>query len=154
MGRQTGWWQPSLSHRRRRVRWRPCSDDCSPPSPPKTIPTELEGLLRRLLGEVRAPKPAPPAKSGIAKLETLLQGLLLGSSTPAPQAQPGPIRQDWATIVCLSCGKAGRGMRRCPKLNETFPFMLPGWAAEKVGDSYVMISPPVAAECCRVENGN
>ena len=43
-------------------------------------------------------------------------------------------------------------MGRCPKLNETFPFMLPGWRAEKVGGSYVMISPRVAVERRRAEN--
>ena len=43
-------------------------------------------------------------------------------------------------------------MGRCPELNETFPFMLPGWAAEKVGDSFEMISPRVAAERRRAEN--
>ena len=32
-------------------------------------------------------------------------------------------------------------MGLCPELNKTFPVMLPGWATEKLGDSYVMISP-------------
>ena len=27
-------------------------------------------------------------------------------------------------------------MGRCPELNETFPLMLPGWTAEKVGSSH------------------
>ena len=27
-----------------------------------------------------------------------------------------------------------------PELNETFPYMLLGWSAEKVGDNYMMIS--------------
>ena len=44
-------------------------------------------------------------------------------------------------------------MGRCPELNETFPFMLPGSTAEKVGRSYVMISPRVAAERRQAENG-
>ena len=43
-------------------------------------------------------------------------------------------------------------MGRCPELNEIFSFMLPGWTAEKVGGSYVMISPRVAAERHRAEN--
>ena len=34
---------------------------------------------------------------------------------------------------------------QCPDLNEMFPYMLPGWKAEKVGGGYVMISPHVAA---------
>ena len=55
-------------------------------------------------------------------------------------------RRDWNTIVCFSCGKLGHGVSRCPELNETFPFMLPGWTAEKVGSSYMMISTRVAAE--------
>ena len=57
-------------------------------------------------------------------------------------------------MVCLSCGKAGNGVGRCPERNETFPFMLPGWTAEKVGGSYVMISPRVAAERLRVGSGD
>ena len=32
-------------------------------------------------------------------------------------------------------------LTRCPDLNETFPFMLLGWKAEKVGGGYAMISP-------------
>ena len=52
----------------------------------------------------------------------------------------------WDTVVCFSCGKSGHGEGRCPELNETFPFMLPGWTAEKVGGNYVMVSPCVAAE--------
>ena len=36
-------------------------------------------------------------------------------------------------MVCFSCDKAGHGVGRCPELSETFPFMLPGWTAEKVG---------------------
>ena len=57
-------------------------------------------------------------------------------------------------MVCFSCGKAGYGVGRCPKLNEIFPFMLPGWMVKKVGGSYVMISPREAAERRRVENGD
>ena len=45
---------------------------------------------------------------------------------PAPQTRPGPIRRDWATIVCFSCCNAGHGVGRCLKLNKTFPFMLQG----------------------------
>ena len=71
----------------------------------------------------------------------MLQGLLPRTPVPALRARPGPIRRDWATVVCFSCGKAGHGVGRCPELNETFPFMLPGWTAEKVGGSYVMSHP-------------
>ena len=76
---------------------------------------------------MQAPKPIPPPKTGIT---------------------------DWATVVCVSCGKAGHGVGRCPELNETFTFMLPVWTAEKVDSSYVMISPRVAVERHRAENGD
>ena len=79
-----------------------------PALPPKPVPTELERLLQRLLVEAQAPNPVPPVKNGI---------------TDSPDE---PIDRDWAAVVCLSCGKAGHGVSRCPKLNETFPFMLPG----------------------------
>ena len=34
-------------------------------------------------------------------------------------------------MMCFSCGKSGHAATRCPDLNESFPFMLPGWRAEK-----------------------
>ena len=48
----------------------------------------------------------------------------------------------------------GHSAIRFPDLNKTFPFMLPGWKAEKVGGGYVMISPRVAAESRRAGNGD
>ena len=42
-------------------------------------------------------------------------------------------------------------MGRCPELDETFPYMLPGWSAEKVGANYMIISPRIAAERLRRE---
>ena len=99
-----------------------------PTPPPKPVTSSLEQLLQHWLVGAQAPKPAPPAKTGSSDIESLLQRLL-----------PGTL--DWATVVCFSCGKAGHGATRCPDLNKAFPFMLPGWKADKVGGSYVMISP-------------
>ena len=56
--------------------------------------------------------------------------------------------------MCFSCGKAGHSATRCPTLDESFPFMLPGWTAEKVAGGYAMISHQVATECRRAENGD
>ena len=41
------------------------------------------------------------------------------------------------------------GLGRCPELDETFPYMLPGWSAENVGANYTKISPHIAAEHLR-----
>ena len=46
----------------------------------------------------------------------------------------------------FSCGKAGHSATRCPTLDETFPFMLLGWEAEKTPGGYILISPRVAAD--------
>ena len=100
-------------------------------------------MLQRLLTEAQAPQTAPPAQTGYSDIESLLQRLLPGTLPPTARTQPGPMQRNWSTLVC---GKAGHGATRCPNLDEAFPFMLPGWRAEKVGGNYVMISPQVAAE--------
>ena len=87
-------------------------------------------------------------------METLLQRLLQGTPVPDSQSRPGPSRRDWTTIVYLSCGKPGNGVGRCPELNKTFPYMLPGWLVEKVGANYMMISPCVAAKRLVAGNGD
>ena len=51
----------------------------------------------------------------------------------------------------FSCGKAGHSATRCPALDESFPFMLPGWSAETTPGGFIMISPRVAAERCQAE---
>ena len=50
---------------------------------------------------------------------------------PAQQPRPGSFRRDWNAVVCFSCGNAGHSTTRCPTLDDLFPFMLPGWKAEK-----------------------
>ena len=117
-----------------------------PPRQPK--PTELEILLKRPLSGV----PAPLPHTGITGMEALLQPLLLGAPVIASRARPGPAHRDWTTIVCISCVKSGHSVCRCPEMNETFPYMLLGWSAEKVGGNYMMISPRIAVERLRAGN--
>ena len=69
---------------------------------------------------------------GLVGLETLLRTLLSGNLAPAQQPRPGSLRRDWNVVVCFSCDKAGYSATCCPTLDESFPFMLPGWMAEKV----------------------
>ena len=58
-----------------------------------------------------------------------------------PPTRLCPIRRDWNGVVCFSCGKSGHAATRCPALDESFPFMLPGWRAEKTPRGFVMVSP-------------
>ena len=114
--------------------------------PPKPDPPTVEQLLQCLLAGTQVRKPTPAVATGSSDIKTLLQSLLPGNLAPATQPQMGPMRRDWTMVVCFSCGKAGHSATQCPDLNETFPFMLPGWKAEKVGGGYVMISPHVTVE--------
>ena len=55
-------------------------------------------------------------------------------------------------MKCFSCGNSGHSAVRCPKLDITFPFMLPGWKAEKTSDGFMMISPRRAMLRRQAEN--
>ena len=46
--------------------------------------------------------------------------------------------------MCFSCEKSGHSVTRCPTLDESFPFMLPGWSAEMT-PGFIMILARVAA---------
>ena len=94
--------------------------------------------------QIRQPDPAVASEP--AGLETLLRSLLSGQMASVQQPRQGSFWRDWNAMVCFSCGKADHGAICCPTLDETFPFMLPGWKAEKTPGGYIMISPRVAAE--------
>ena len=135
---------------------------------PQSTPNQVESFFRRLLGSAAAPTPVPaPAVERLlqglvvetkvrqpvpvvapepAALETLLRSLLSGHLAPAQQPRPGFFRRDWNAVVCFSCGKVGHSATRCPTLDDSFPFMLPGWKAEKTPGGYMIISPRAAAE--------
>ena len=49
-------------------------------------------------------------------------------------------------MLCFSCGKSGHAATRCPNLNDSFPFMQPGWQTEKTPGGIIMIPPRVAMD--------
>ena len=141
---------------------------------PKSTPDQVEDLLRRLLVGVAPPAPVPAPVPEVPMVEKLLQHLVaetqirqpycgignlaqivtLGQLAPVQQPRQGSFQRDWNAIVCFSWGKAGDSATRCPALDELFPFMLPGWRAEKTPGGCIMISPRVAAERRRAESGD
>ena len=123
------------------------------PAPVPEVPV-VEKLLQRLVAETQIRHPAPLVTSEPAGLETLLRSLLSGQLASVQQPRQGSFQHDWNAVVCFSCGKAGHSATRCPTLDGTFPFMLPGWKAEKTPGGHIMISPRVAAERRRAENGD
>ena len=148
---------------------------------PKSGPNPLEDMLRRLLAAVATPALVPAPVPEVPAVEKLLQRLLVETqSRPPPVVSPHEpvgleklfrsyisgkqpvrpptrqrsIRRDWNGVVSFSCGKSGHAASRCPALDESFPFMLPGWLAESTPGGFVMISPWVVMECRRTENGD
>ena len=114
----------------------------------------VEQLLQRLVTETKMREAALVAAPDYAGLESLLSKMLSGPAVSAQQSRQGSFQRDWNAVMCFSCGKAGHSATRCPTPDDTFPFLLPGWKAEKTPGGYVMVSPRVVEERRRAENGD
>ena len=123
------------------------------PAPVPEVPTVVN-LLQRLVAKTQSRQPAAVSPPEPVGLRNLFRSYLSGQQTSGPQTRQRPIRRDWNGVVCFSCGKSGHAATRCPALDESFPFMLPGWRAESTPGGFIMISPRVAAERRRTENGD
>ena len=104
------------------------ADKCGCPNPGSDSGSKASGG-GKVVAVSGGGQPVPAVTSGPAGLETLLRYLLSGHLSPAQQPRPGSFRRDWNVVVCFSCGKVGHSATGCPTLDDSFPFMLPGWTA-------------------------
>ena len=118
-------------------------------------PSSMDKLVQLLTGKFAkntSVPPAPPAPAEPTELETMLRTYFGGKQLPSQQSRLRPVRRNWSDVKCFSCGKTGHSATRCPMLDVTFPFILPGWKAEKTSTGYLMISPKMATDRRRPEN--
>ena len=107
-------------------------------------PSVRDKLVQLLMEKFATRKPASLAPAEPTKLETRLQTFFKEKQLTNQQFRSRPVRRNWSEVKCFSCGKMCHSAVRCPKLDVTFPFILPGWKAEKTPTGYLMISPKMA----------
>ena len=122
--------------------------------PPARAPDESprDKLVQLLLSEAVKREPPPPTPAEPPGLETLLRTYFTEQQSPRQGPRLRQVRRNWSDVKCFSCGKTGHSATRCPTLDVTFPFILPGWKAEKTSTGYLMISPKMASDRRRAEN--
>ena len=113
----------------------------------------VDKLLQRLAAEIQRRQSALAILDEHTGLEKLLRSCLSEQQPSRQQFRPRPARRGWNEMVYFACGKLGHGANRCPTLDDSFPFMLPGWRAESTLAGFLMISPRMAADRRWAENG-
>ena len=122
-------------------------------SPPKAtpIPSDYDLLIQRLLGTVHPVQPVAQERSRLTDIEILLQSMLPVGSVAEVDMQLPAHRQE-STAGCFLCGLLDHTTERCPVLHESFPFLPPGWRAERVDDEFLLRPPPKGAACQQAGN--
>ena len=122
-------------------------------SPPKATPiqSDYEILIQRLLGTVQPVQPVVQERSSLTDIEVLLQSMLPVASVAEDKVRPPGDRRE-PTTGCFSCGEADHTTSLCPDLDESFPFLPPGWQVDRVDDEFVLRPPPKGATCHQAGN--
>ena len=125
-----------------------------PIKPPARVPESItfDKLSELLMSRVVGSEPELPTTVEPKGLEAVLRSYFTGQQSTGPGPRGRPVRKDWSDMKCFSCGKSGHSATRCPTLDVSFPFILPGWKAEKTQTGFLMISPKMAMNRRRAEN--
>ena len=99
---------------------------------PKPEVPDVEKLLQQLVRETQCRPPAVVSPPVPTALEQMLRSFLEGQrQRQRPPPRQRPARRDWTNVVCFSCGKSGHAATCYSNLDESFPFLQPGWRMEK-----------------------
>ena len=111
-----------------------------PPPQAVPIPSDRDLLIQRLMGAIC---PVAQERSAVTELETiLLNWLPVGTVTEEDAASPNPSADSGEG--CFSCGVLTHTTDQCQTLDESFPFLLTGWQAERIGDQFILRPGPQA----------
>ena len=78
-------------------------------------------------------QPVVQERYSLTDIEIILQSMLPVGSVTEEDVQPPAHRQE-PTAGCFSCGELDHATERCPVLDESFPFLPPGWRADRMDD--------------------
>ena len=115
------------------------------------IPSDRDLLIQRLLGTVHPVQPVVQERSRLTDIEILLQSMLPVGSVTEADVQPPAHRQE-STAGYFSCGELDHATERCPVLDESFPFLPPGWREDRMDDEFVLRPAPRGAACQQAGN--
>ena len=85
-------------------------------------------------------------RSRLTDIEILFLSMLpIGSVTEADV--PPPVPRQESTAGCFSCGVPAHETEQCPVLDESFPFLPPGWRADRIDDEFILRPGPRGPPC-------
>ena len=116
-----------------------------PPPPPEAaaIPSDQDLLIQRLMGAIYPSQTVAQERSKFTDLETmLLNWLPVGTVTEEDAASPESLSD--SAEGCFSCGVLTHTTDQCQSLDESFPFLPPGWQADRIGDQFILVPGPQA----------